>query len=174
MVTTSAISPRVSCDEYCVKLSTAARAPRAISTKFRRSAQHSRAGSGTNNEGKGDAVTGHTYFARCGDLIKIGHTTHLALRQRLFRRWAIELVAAFPGSRDDAWQLHQRFAAYRIGKRNGADPGRSQFFALPTPRTPRRANTFAKLTLLAGLRKDVSSRQNRWLVLCAQSAERRR
>ena len=76
-------------------------------------------------------MTGHAYFARCGNLIKIGHTTHLALRQRLFRRWAIELVAAFPGSRDDAWQLHQRFAAYRIGKWNGADPGRSQFFALP-------------------------------------------
>ncbi len=76
-------------------------------------------------------MTGHAYFARCGDLIKIGHTTHLALRQRFFRRWAIELVAAFPGSRDDAWQLHKRFAAYRIGKRNGADPGRPQFFALP-------------------------------------------
>ena len=87
--------------------------------------------SGTSNEGKGDAVTGHVYFARCGDLIKIGYATHLAIRRSLFRRWAIDLVAAFPGSREDAWQLHQRFAAYRIGKQNGAEPGRPQFFTLP-------------------------------------------
>jgi hypothetical protein len=76
-------------------------------------------------------VSGHVYFARCGDLIKIGHTAHLAIRLSLFRRWAIELLAAFPGSLEDARQLYQEFAAYRIGKQIEADPGRPQFFALP-------------------------------------------
>ena len=65
---------------------------------------------------------------------KIGHTVDLSTRFSLYRTrgWDMELLAAFPGSRYNEWQLHRRFAEYRVGRQNGAERGRPpELFTLP-------------------------------------------
>ena len=50
---------------------------------------------------------GTVYFARCGDLIKIGYTTRL--RQRMRDIGADEVLATMPGTINDEKALHMRF-----------------------------------------------------------------
>lgn len=52
---------------------------------------------------------GTVYFARCGDLIKIGYTTRL--RQRMRDVGADEVLATMPGTINDEKALHMRFGS---------------------------------------------------------------
>ena len=50
---------------------------------------------------------GSVYFAKCGDLIKIGFSTNV--RQRMRALGADELLASVPGTREDEKALHAKF-----------------------------------------------------------------
>ena len=65
------------------------------------------------------------YFARMGDNVKIGTTTNLKARMRVFYLSLDDVLAVVPGGEEMEAAYHQRFAASRI-----EDDGRLELFHL--------------------------------------------
>src|ERR1019366_3924904 len=64
------------------------------------------------------------YYARRGDLIKIGTTRRI--RARLASVVVDELLAVEPGSHDLESERHQQFAEHRLSRKRGTGRGRGQ------------------------------------------------